>query len=96
MKRCISSVGFVVAVSLVLVVTLGAQQETKPKAHPIFAGLEVDDRIEVKRLEGGFQIRNSPGSQRIVTLGPDYLVYMDSGSTYSIYINQIREVVLRP
>jgi len=91
--RNVAVVGFV---GLVLCAAMGAQLENQPQAHPIFQGLEVGQRIEIDWEEGGYLVRNWPGTKQIVALGPDYLAYKDSGYTYYVYINKIKAVVIRP
>ena len=111
MKIQFRTVALVVFALAILGVGLAAQLEAPP--HPIFEGLQVGDRIQVRfngelgeRISspkppgpevaaGGFEIYNYPGTDTIVKLGPDYIVFKRTNRQYAVPINQIRVVMIR-
>ena len=102
MYKRLRPIGLIAFAVCVLGVGLAAQMEERP--HPIFEGLEVGERYDIRwcnavgaRPGNGYcEISNNPGVCQVVELGSDYMVYENRGHTFAVPITQIKFVTLRP
>ena len=98
MYQRLRPLGLILFAVCVLAVSLAAQMEEKP--HPIFNGLEVGQRYDI-RWSGGpgrtgyCEISDSPGTDQIVELGSDYFVYRETDRTFAVPLAQIKFVTIR-
>ena len=78
-------------------VATGAEnfRELNP-AHPVFSALEVGQFISIRWEQTGCVISDWGGIKKVEAIGPDYLVYSETGMTFYLYINQVILVTVRP
>ncbi|MEK6249670.1 MAG: hypothetical protein N2C12_15920 [Planctomycetales bacterium] len=97
MPRVLTAVLGIVIGTTMFCAALGAQNAPEPEQpHAIFADLQVGQMVNVTWEEGGCVISDWGGIKKVAALGPDYIVYTETGNTYFVYINQIKMVTIRP